>query len=632
MASVFFLLSSNFNLLLALVVFPAVLAPVMWAVGKRNTLRTALTVAGGLVNLLFAVALFKAASDGEQPIAFTLRFGSGSLDMGIKADAYSALFLFLGACAFGIITLYCTAWLKDKPYAGLFMMYLFISLAMVNGAFISDSMGLMLFFWEGLLCTLLGLLLIGNRKNYKTAVKALSLSGIADLLLMLGIIVTVYAAKTSFISKMHGIPVSGAGAVGFACLMSGTLGKAGCMPFHSWIPAAANDAKLPFMAFFPGAMEKLVGFYLAVRVMTDIYEVKSGDPASVAVMALGDVTLVFAVAMALVQKDMKKLLSYHAVSQVGYMVLGIGSALPVGIAGGLFHMLNNVIYKSALFMVAGILEQKLGTTDLRKFGGLGKKMPVTAACFTLCGLSIAGVPPFNGFFSKELIFDAALESECSLHYVFYGAALLGAFMTAVSFLKMGRAAFCGKTQLPEGVADVDEKGLGLKLPACIMAGLCLVFGLWNTLPVDGWFKVATKAEEALGGWPHSPVLVIISVCVLLLAVADHAYGCKKTGKAITAADHIHYAPVLKTIYKWADKGAFDPYNWLTAAADGFGTLCVQIEKGVSFIYDKAVPGAVKKTGDMLSKADNGALSRYIIGVAAGLLIAALVIFSVVTKS
>ncbi len=627
MASVFMLLGTKYNLLLALVVLPALMAPAVWLAGKRYALRSVLTVAGGLLNLLFAAALFAA----KQEIAFTLRFGSGSLDMGIRLNEYSALFLFLGAGAFSIITLYCTAWLKEKPYAGLFMMYLFISLAMVNGAFISDSMGLMLFFWEGLLCTLLGLLLIGNRENYKTAVKALSLSGIADLLLMLGIIVTVYASGTSLMSQMHGIPVAGAGAVGFACLMLGALGKAGCMPFHSWIPAAANDAKLPFMTFFPGAMEKLVGFYLAVRVITDLYDVESGSPASVAVMALGAVTLVCAVAMALVQKDMKKLLSYHAVSQVGYMVLGIGSALPVGIAGGLFHMLNNVIYKSALFMVAGIIEQKVGTTDLRKFSGLGKKMPVTAVCFTLCGLSIAGVPPFNGFFSKELIFDAALESRCSLHYVFYGAALLGAFMTAVSFLKMGRAAFGGKTELPEGVADVNEKGLGLKLPACIMAGLCLVFGLWNTLPVDGWFRVATKAEEALGGWPASPVLVIISVCVLLLAAADHAYGCKKTGKPINAADHIHYAPVLRTVYAWADKGAFDPYCWLTAVMNSFGTVCVQIEKGVSFIYDKAVPGAAKKTGDMLSKADNGALSRYIIGVALGVLLTAFIIISLMTE-
>jgi NADH-quinone oxidoreductase subunit L len=156
--------------------------------------------------------------------------------------------------------------------------------------------------------------------------------------------------------------------------------------------------------------------------------------------------------MALIQKDMKRLLSYHAISQVGYMVLGIGTALPIGIVGGLFHMLNNAVYKSCLYMTAGSIEKQTGTTDLRKIGGLSKRMPFTAICFTICALSIAGVPPFNGFFSKELIFDAALESNV----IFYIGALLGAFMTAVSFLKMGRAAFAGKLELPTGKETAKE--------------------------------------------------------------------------------------------------------------------------------------------------------------------------------
>ena len=152
-------------------------------------------------------------------------------------------------------------------------------------------------------------------------------------------------------------------------------------------------------------------------------------------MTIGTLTIVLAVAMALIQKDMKRLLSYHAISQVGYMVLGIGTALPIGIMGGLFHMLNHVIYKSCLFMTAGSVEKQTGTTDLRKIGGLGRKMPLTMVCFIISALAISGVPPLNGFFSKELVFDAALESNM----VFYLGALLGAFMTAISFLKLGRA-------------------------------------------------------------------------------------------------------------------------------------------------------------------------------------------------
>ena len=128
-------------------------------------------------------------------------------------------------------------------------------------------------------------------------------------------------------------------------------------------------------------------------------------------MMVGAVTILLAVVMALVQKDYKRLLSYHAISQVGYMVLGIGTALPIGIIGGLFHMINHAMYKSCLFLTGGAVEKQAGTTDLDKLGGLARKMPVTFVCFFIAAASISGVPPFNGFFSKELVYDAALEQR-----------------------------------------------------------------------------------------------------------------------------------------------------------------------------------------------------------------------------
>ena len=115
--------------------------------------------------------------------------------------------------------------------------------------------------------------------------------------------------------------------------------------------------------------------------------------------------------MALVQKDYKRLLSYHAISQVGYMILGIGTALPVGIVGGLFHMINHAHVQELPVPHGGSVEKQAGTTDLAKLGGLARKMPVTFACFIVAALSISGCPPFNGFFSKELVYDGALEAR-----------------------------------------------------------------------------------------------------------------------------------------------------------------------------------------------------------------------------
>src|SRR4030042_5389712 len=113
--------------------------------------------------------------------------------------------------------------------------------------------------------------------------------------------------------------------------------------------------------------------------------------------------------MSLIQHDLKRLLGYHAVSQVGYMVLGIGTGNPIGIAGGLFHMLNHAIYKSCLFLSGGSVEKKAGTTELDKLGGFAKIMPITFVTFVIASLAISGVPPFNGFASKWMIYQGIIE-------------------------------------------------------------------------------------------------------------------------------------------------------------------------------------------------------------------------------
>ncbi|MGI5822733.1 MAG: NADH-quinone oxidoreductase subunit L [Dethiobacteria bacterium] len=601
-------LGSGANIIWFMILLPVALGFILWLLNKHYFLGALLALLSAALNLLFAVNLYR--SEGFYRV---FPFSSCGLDIAINVYSFSSMFLIFIAAGFLLITLYSVVFLKGKNYAGLFMFYMFISLAMMNGAVLADNLGIMLFFWEGILCTLFGILLINNMHNPKTAVKALTLSGTADLLMMLGIIITAYQAGTLCISQMQKLPVSGAAAIGFAFMMLGAIGKAGSMPFHSWIPDAADDAPTPFMVAFPAALEKFLGIYLVARIVLDIYDLQPGSGASVAVMTVGTVTIVFAVAMALIQKDMKRLLSYHAISQVGYMVLGIGTALPVGIVGGLFHMLNHVIYKSCLFMTAGSIEKQTGTTDLRKIGGLAKGMPVTMICFIISALAISGVPPLNGFFSKELVFDAALESN----FIFYFGALLGAFMTAISFLKLGRAAFSGQLKHPQDKKHVHESGAGLILPMGILAALCVLFGVANRLPLDGILCPSLNVPAVYAGWPHSMVLVAISVVVLLLSLADHVYGSVKSGSALNAADHIHYAPVLKGIYSAAEKQWFDPYNWVMSVANILSDVCVSIENFITWIYDDAVVAVVKGAGTLLQRFSDGSLSRYLVVAISG---------------
>jgi NADH-quinone oxidoreductase subunit L len=609
-------LNNPVMMLLLLCVLPVAGGLLAWLPrGKiKNALRMVAALLFGALELFLALSLYLGGgAEGS------LAFGGQGLEMRFVVSGLTSLLLLFTAFMFLIVSVYAASWFRKKEKGGVYLLFLFISLGMVNGALISDNLAVLLFFWEGLLCTLFGIMLI-NRDNPKTALKALALSGTADLLLMLGIVTTAYLAGSANMSDITRLSTEGLGALGCVCMLLGAMGKAGAMPFHSWIPDAATDAPAPFLAAFPGSLEKIAGIYLLTRIVTDLYDFRPGSGMSIFVMIVGAVTLFSGVAMALVQKDMKRLLSYHAISQVGYMILGIGTGISAGIVGGIFHMMNHVLYKSGLFITAGAIEDQTGTTDLHQLGGLWKLMPGTMASFIICALSIAGFPGFNGFFSKELIFDAALRSGT----VFYIIALAGAFMTAVSFLKLGGAAFFGKLRLPNAHKDVHESSAGILAPAAVLAAMCIFFGVYNVFPLQSLIGPALGDPTWHAGWPESTMLVLISCAALALALFDHLYGKRRDGSALAAADHIHYAPGINRCYALAEKGYLDPYNWMMGALSGFSFVCQRIEDGVSWVCDKGIPGLLTGIASTLRRFWNGSISRYLIvalvGVACILLI------------
>jgi NADH-quinone oxidoreductase subunit L len=345
-------------------------------------------------------------------------------------------------------------------------------------------------------------------------------------------------------------------------------------------------------------------------------------------MIVGVVTIILAVLMALVQKNYKRLLSYHAISQVGYMILGIGTALPIGIIGGLFHMINHAMYKSCLFLTGGAVEKQAGTTDLEKLGGLARSMPVTVICFIVAAASISGVPPFNGFFSKEMVYDAALERG----WVFYAVALLGSFFTAASFLKLGHAAFFGKR--PADAPAVKEAPLPMLIPMIVLAGLCILFGLGNSIPLGGLIQPAVGTAVTGGrnfaGFPASTLLIELTAAALILAVLNHWYGVRKTGRGIGAVDHIHNAIFLAPVYAVAEKGQIDPYTigrWVVKVAS---ISLYAIDRAFDWFYDTLVVRTATGISWLARRAHNGNVNRYVlwslVGAAAVVILSAVAMF------
>lgn len=578
-----------------------------------------ISVLVSLLNLIIAIYLFK------NILSVSLPWAGFGLEFSLRLYHFSS-FLLLAIAGFGFLIIsYSTVFMRGKPCLNQFYGYFLLTLSLANGVILSDNLVMMLFFWEGLLLTLLGMIAIGNKFAFKTATKAFIIIGITDLCMMLGIALTGHLAGTLTISKIN-LPLDTLGGIAFVLLMIGAISKAGAMPFHSWIPDAAIDAPLPFMSLVPAALEKLLGIYFLARISLDMFQLKPDSWVSIMLMTIGVITIILAVMMALIQKNYKRLLSYHAISQVGYMILGIGTAVPIGIVGGLFHMINHALYKSCLFLSGGSVEKQTGTTDLEKLGGLASKMPITFICFVICAAAISGVPPFNGFFSKELIYDGALERGL----IFYIVAVLGSFFTAASFLKLGHAAFLGK--LKNENKNVKEVSFSMLLPMIVIAFLCILFGVFNFLPLNHLIQpiVGERLEgHNFSGFPTNMKIVVITLIVLIGAFLNHIFGVKSKGSALKSVDHIHYAPILSGIYDKAEKGLFDPYNIGLKVVKIISGITWGCDRAIDWLYNNFVVGLAFMFTNRIRRMHSGNYSVYLVWVILGaLFVTMFLIFSV----
>ena len=278
LAAISSFLGSGANIIYFMIVLPLAVGAVLWLVNNYY-FRLILALLSAAVNLLFAVSLYR--SEG---FYLLFPFSSGGLDIAFNVYRFSSLFLTFIAACFLLVILYSVVYLKGKKHAGLFMLYMYISLAMMNGAFMADNLGVLLFFWEGLLCTLFGILLINNLHNPRTAVKALTLSGSADLLMMLGIIITAYQAGTLYISQMEKLLCVGS-AAGFACMMLGAIGKAEACLSTAGFPTQRRTPRPPlwWLSQQPWKNSSVPG----ARIAMDIYDLQPGSGASIAVMTIG---------------------------------------------------------------------------------------------------------------------------------------------------------------------------------------------------------------------------------------------------------------------------------------------------------------------------------------------------------
>ncbi|MCK4255755.1 NADH/ubiquinone/plastoquinone (complex I), partial [candidate division WOR-3 bacterium] len=260
--------------------------------------------------------------------------------------------------------------------------------------------------------------------------------------------------------------------VNFVCglFIMGFGMKAAIVPFHAWLPDAHPSAPAPISAMLSGVLIKALGVYVLIRI---VFNITGMTPVfSNILLVLGTLSIMGGVVSAIGQWDFKRLLAYHSISQVGYIILGIGLGTPLGILGGLFHLLNHSVFKSLLFLNSGAVVYATGTRDLKQMGGLNKRMPVTGNSSFIASMSIAGVPPFNGFWSKLIIIIACIQAN-RIGFAIW--AIIGSILTLASFMKVQRYAFFGP--LNEKWKGIKEVPGFMRVSMVLLAILCIGMGL-----------------------------------------------------------------------------------------------------------------------------------------------------------
>ena len=495
----------------------------------------------------------------------------------LLVDNLSA-FIALGVAAFSLLVTIYSCGFTDKSF-GRYFGYILMTLGASLGVAFANDMTTFIVFW-GFLAAMLYLLvnLEGTDKATAAAKKALIIIGGTDALMIFGACLVWALSKSFAINNVH-IQLSGAVAyIAYFSLAIAAFAKAGVMPLHSWLPDVAESASANVAAYLPASLDKLLGVYLLARVSLSIFAMNAATNFILALV--GSATIVFAVLIALIQHDVKRLLGYHAVSQVGYMVLGIGTGSVIGIAGALFHMLNNAIYKSCLFLTAGAVEKRTGTADMSKLGGLSKYMPITFVVCLIASLSISGMPPFNGFVSKWMIYQGIIESAAGKNHlwaIWLVCAMFGSALTVASFMKLIHSVFLGRPE--RDFKDVKEAPLSMISPMVILAATCVIFGVFAvSLPISLFIAPSLSGTISyLGIWNPTVSTLLILTALLLGALTYIVLKSAKFrtvdvfigGEDVRKLDRVtgteFYNTIeevcgLSRIYKREESGSSDIYN------------------------------------------------------------------------
>jgi len=365
----------------------------------------------------------------------------------------------------------------------LFDSLLLLMIGAMNGVVLAGDLFNLFVFLEIAAIASYALVAFGcEAEELEAAFKYMVLGTVGSAFILLGVTIIYSLTGQLNMAMVHSLlgkvgPGGPAVLLAAALLLSGLALKAAMVPFHAWLPDAHPSAPAPISAMLSGVLIKASGVYVMARIVFNV--LGASDRLAVILMAMGTLSMLIGVLLAVGQWDIKRLLAYHSITQMGSAAQVASRPSPdmalagLCLFGGLFHLFNHAMFKSLLFLSSGSIEQQTGTRELKKMGGLARRMKVTSFCCRVGALSISGVPPFNGFFSKLIIIVALVLAG---HEVLAALAVFVALVTLISFIKVQRYALEGAAA-DAHAANAVEAPVLMQTAMVVLAVICIVSGL-----------------------------------------------------------------------------------------------------------------------------------------------------------
>ena len=616
-----------------LIALPLAGAAVLLLGGRRtdrwgHLLATALVTASFVLGVACVLQLSGLAEPVVGVDLFTF-FASGSLDVsaGLLIDPLSSVFLLLITGVGALIHVYSIGYMAHDPGRRRFFAYLNLFVAAMLLLVLGNSYVALYVGWEGVgLASYLLIAFWYTRPAAATAAKkAFIMNRVGDVGLALAVfIMFAQLGTTSFDGVFGSVGLLAGGtitAIGLLLLL-GACGKSGQFPLQAWLPDAM-EGPTPVSALIHAATMVTAGVYLIAR-SAPVYD--ATPTARTVVLVIGAVTLLIGAVIGCAYDDIKKVLAYSTVSQIGYMFLAVGLG-PVGYAAGIAHLLTHGFFKAGLFLGAGsVMHGMHDQVDMRRYGGLRSKMPVTFVTFGLGYLALIGFPFLSGYWTKDAIIEAAFDRGGTSGYLLGGVAVLGAGLTAFYMTRLMLMTFFGTPRWDDGVHPHESPAV-MTVPMMVLAvgSVAAGFLITQAFPLVEWLEPVFGAEVER---EHVIPPIVVSLLVTLVVAVGVLVAWVLVGRRevpVTAPARV--SPVVTAARRSLYADAFNetvfmrPGMWLTRA------LVWVDAKGV----DGAVNGLAAGLGgssSRLGRAQTGFVRSYALGMLGGAVLVAAALLAV----